>query len=351
MLVGAQARFANDRFSFVRSLEERVEQLEAQQQTASGNVVCENDCAGAIGCTPGHASLAEQSQASSTNAAYVELHGNHSSPLTPAFASPPYNVPRSAVHPQPRPQETLAGNLKTISLAAMSEPYLGSMTGLSFAKLTQTVLRRLAPDGRDFVFSPHVEDNPSPVAHSTTLSLDSRNDLYFDYDLANIDFSLLAGDDNAPWSEMWSSTVPPQDVIKNTYLPDRTEGIRLATFYFDHSHTLYPIVDRQEVLTDLGTMLNDPSRDLASSASMFRVWMILAIGSTAHSSINLTEESASRQYYDKAMTYFEPSMDYGDVVGPHRSQLVNHVADILKGRARSYYAASVFLLLQSAWTK
>ncbi|KAG9999532.1 hypothetical protein KCU78_g15853, partial [Aureobasidium melanogenum] len=47
---------------------------------------------------------------------------------------------------------------------------------------------------------------------------------------------------------------------------------------------------------------------------MFRIWMVLAIGSTTYSSITLAEEFVSRLYYEKAMTYFDASMDYGDVV-------------------------------------
>lgn len=135
----------------------------------------------------------------------------------------------------------------------MAEPYLGSTAGLSFAKLTQTVLRRLSPDSRDFVFSPQFGNDTMPTEGATTLCMDTSNNMYFDYDLANVDFSLLAGDDMAPWTD-------PSFSSEATYmpcLPEKAEAMRLATFYFDHSHTLYPIVNRQEVMSDLRSILTD----------------------------------------------------------------------------------------------
>ena len=67
-------------------------------------------------------------------------------------------------------------------------------------------------------------------------------------------------------------------------------------------------------MSDLDWALATPDRQPTQSPpSAFRIWMILAIASTAHSSITLNEESTSRQYYEKAMTYFEAAMDFGDI--------------------------------------
>jgi hypothetical protein len=190
-----------------------------------------------------------------------------------------------------RAQETLAENLRSVSLAAVAEPYLGSISGLTFAKLTQAVLRRLSPDGRDFVFSPQIGGSAGPIEGATNLHLDFINNMYFDFDQA-IDFSMLAGDGTL-----------------------QTEVLRLATFYFDHSHTLYPILHQGEVMSDIHAILLDPEHHVTQSPPcIFRVWMVLAIGSTTHSSITLSEESVSRLYYERAMTYFESSMDHGDIV-------------------------------------
>jgi hypothetical protein len=211
-----------------------------------------------------------------------------------------------------RAQETLAENLRSVSLAAVAEPYLGSISGLTFAKLTQAVLRRLSPDGRDFVFSPEVGGSTGngPISGATNLHLDFMNNMYFDFDQV-IDFSMIAGDGIMPsFDEEGRNTI--------TTLPDRAEVLQLAMFYFDHSHTLYPIIHQQEVMSDIHTILLDPGHPITQSPPcMFRVWMVLAIGSTTHSSITLSEESVSRLYYEKAMTYFEGSMDHGDIVSGH----------------------------------
>jgi hypothetical protein len=205
---------------------------------------------------------------------------------------------------------TLAENLRDVSLAAVAEPYLGSLSGLTFAKLTQAVLRRLSPDGCDFVFSPDMAidvNRAVPIEGATDLHLDFMNNIYFDYDQA-LDFTFLAGEEQFSAFE----TAVPRDSI---VLPDYREGMRLADFYFDHSHTLYPIIHKQEVLSDIHAVLLDPEHEIAQSPPcMFRVWMVLAIGSTAHSSITLAEESLSRLYYEKAMTHSEACMDHGDIV-------------------------------------
>lgn len=211
----------------------------------------------------------------------------------------------------PRARETLEQNLRDVSLAAVAEPYLGTMSGLTFAKLTQAVLRRLSPDGRDFVFSPRVDGNMVPLEGATNLHLELMNSVYFDFDQA-IDFSLLAGETSLPLID-----APIQN--ETTQLPDRAEVLHLARFYFDHSHTLYPIVHQQEVMADIHSVLLDPEQLLTlSPPCMFRIWMVLAIGSTTYSSITLAGEFVSRLYYEKAMTYFDASMDYGDVVSPAR---------------------------------
>jgi len=136
--------------------------------------------------------------------------------------------------------------------------------------------------------------------------------MYLNYDQA-IDFSILAGDGALP--STFEAGRP--DTIHD--LPDRAEVLSLAAFYFDHSHTLYPIVHRQEVMSDVHSVLRNPQHRITqSSPCVFRIWMILAIGSTTHSSITLAEDSLSLMYYEKAMTYFGPSMDHGDLVSLHQ---------------------------------
>jgi hypothetical protein len=128
-----------------------------------------------------------------------------------------------------RAQETLAENLRSVSLAAVAEPYLGSISGLTFAKLTQAVLRRLSPDGRDFVFSPQIGGSAGPIEGATNLHLDFINNMYFDFDQA-IDFSMLAGDGTLQtFDDEMQSTI--------TALPDRGFTTRNVLFR-PLSHTL-----------------------------------------------------------------------------------------------------------------
>jgi len=227
--------------------------------------------------------------------------------IVPSPATSASRVVDETLRNRPRTAETLDQNLRDVSLAAVAEPYLGTISGLTFAKLTQAVLRRLSPDGRDFVFRTNINGNTVPIEGATNLHLDLISSMYFDYDQA-IDFSLIAEESTMPLFD-----IPTQR--ETTRLPTRTEVLRLATFYFDHSHTLYPIVHQQEVMSDIHLVLQSPDHQLTMSPPcLFRVWMILAIGSTTHSSIALTEEFVSQLYYEKAMTYFDASMDHGDIV-------------------------------------
>lgn len=305
---------------FVRSLEERVRELEAQQ---GGPISLDSHI---------HPADQRATHGDLVNDRSFETHGNAIDPAAddaglpstdehtrghiredlqvPTAQSPVVMMSRSSVTAQedrPRTQETLAENLRTVSLSAVAEPYLGSISGLTFAKLTQAVLQRSSPNGRDFVPSPQLDGNAIPIEGATALHLDLVNSMYLNYDQA-IDFSLLVGEGASPTFEAGRL-----DTIHD--LPDRIEVLRLATSYFDHSHTLYPVVNQQEVMLDLNSILRDRRHRITeSSPYMFRIWMVLAIGSTTHASITLAEESRSLMYYEKAMTYFGASMDHGDMV-------------------------------------
>ena len=263
----------------------------------------------------------------------------------PTATSPAVTMSQPSVDPQedrPRTQETLAENLRTVSLSAVAEPYLGSISGLTFAKLTQAVLRRLSPDGRDFVFSPQMDGNAVPIEGATNLHFDFVNSMYFDYDQA-IDFSLLTGE-GAAFEADTLGTIND--------LPDRTEVLRLATFYFDHSHNLYPIIHQQEVMSDFHSILMDPEHHITHSPPcMFRIWMVLAIGSTTYSSITLAEESLSRVYYEKAMTYFEALMDHGDIVSASTTTWQTDTR-LIGGRLHSKRSCSKYLSRSStSWDR
>ncbi|SPO00369.1 uncharacterized protein DNG_03214 [Cephalotrichum gorgonifer] len=84
---------------------------------------------------------------------------------------------------------------------------------------------------------------------------------------------------------------------------------RLVDFYFSHSHTLYPIVKRSEVMDTLERILHNPQNlSMQPPLEIFRIWMVLAIGSTAYSSVTLAEESESMLFYNNALQYSEQAL-------------------------------------------
>ncbi|KAK1623800.1 hypothetical protein BDP81DRAFT_384062 [Colletotrichum phormii] len=197
--------------------------------------------------------------------------------------------------------------LKILSFEATADRHLGSSSGLSFAKLTQTVLRRLNPDKADFSFNNfETEDDMWPQ-----LNFLSTSDL--------LDSSLFGGfrDPFMCYPSMLDGFSPtaPAEPTSHPEQPVSLEGShvdQLIRFYFAHSHTLYPIVHREEFGKILDHVRADPLCALAqSSLCQFRIWMVLAIGSTAQCSVTLSDESESMMYYNKALEHFEGALDYG----------------------------------------
>lgn len=201
--------------------------------------------------------------------------------------------------------------LKILSFEATADRHLGSSSGLSFAKLTQTVLRRLNPDKADFSFTNFgAEDGmwpPLDLSSSTSDILDSTlfngfRDPFMCYP------SMLDGFSPAAPAEPVS--LPEHQVSLESSHVDQ-----LIRFYFAHSHTLYPIVHREEFNKILEHVRADPQCALAqSSLCQFRLWMVLAIGSTAQCSVTLSDEHESMMYYNKALEHFEGALDYGYMV-------------------------------------
>jgi hypothetical protein len=206
---------------------------------------------------------------------------------------------------------TFAQQLTALSLEATAERHLGSTTGLSFATLTQIILRRLTPDKADFVFNSYQENatridvldpgSPSdPISDSFFQSLSwsiSAHPLLF----GDLFFADFAAADASIDSMAWPN--------------DETHVRQLVNFYFAHSHTLYPILKRSEVM-DLFERIHQNPENLATQAPLdaFRIWMVLAIGSTAYSSVTLTEESESMLFYNKALQYSEHALASDEMV-------------------------------------
>jgi hypothetical protein len=209
-------------------------------------------------------------------------------------------------HPGHGPSGSLPEELKLLSLEATAERYLGSSSGFSFARLTQTVLRRLSPDKVDFVFG-HDGETEQQGAHDSPS--DALNSVFYSFNNTISCYPTLFG------SLALSDITEPEDVVADLRLPDQSHVDRLVDFYFAHSHTLYPILHRGEFMSALEEIRSNDQSSLAQSPlCLFRIWMVLAIGSTAYCSVTLVEESEPMLYYSKAMMYFEPALGYGDMV-------------------------------------
>ncbi|KAL4761367.1 uncharacterized protein BDW70DRAFT_159928 [Aspergillus foveolatus] len=70
---------------------------------------------------------------------------------------------------RPRRSTSLADELKMLSLEATAEKYVGPLSGVAFAKLTQAMLRRLAPDQEAFVFGDEEEGSGAGVGDAELL--------------------------------------------------------------------------------------------------------------------------------------------------------------------------------------
>lgn len=201
---------------------------------------------------------------------------------------------------------TFADELRTLTLEATAERHLGSTSGLPFAKLTEKVLRRLSPDKADFVFLNYQETTTG----ASLFNLDSPADLFGESVLRDLSESIsihpvLFGDlFLADFTESDSNSL---DSL--AWPSDEAHVKSLVDFYFAHSHTLYPMVSQAHFMQVLERIRARPqSMNELPPLDVFRLWMVLAIGSTACSSISLTDEAESRVYYSKALQYLETAL-------------------------------------------
>lgn len=220
-----------------------------------------------------------------------------------------FDLPQPAeLSPATGQSASLVEELRLLSLEATAERHLGTSSGVSFAKLTQMVLLRLAPDKAEFVFENTAESTSHPQHHNAA-SPDNIESIVHDFSSSLSCYpTLFTG---IPLSNITES----RDILSDLGLPDEPHLTNLVDFYFAHSHTLYPIVNRIEFLSTLDQIrLNSGDTSGQSPLCLFRVWMVLAIGSTTYCSISLVEESEPMSYYNKAMLYHEDALGYGGMV-------------------------------------
>ncbi|KAI0151804.1 fungal-specific transcription factor domain-containing protein [Xylariaceae sp. FL1272] len=251
--------------------------------------------------------------------------------------------------------KSFVDSLKVISLEAAAERHLGSSSGLSFARLTQMVLRRLTPDKAEFVFvtEEDEEEEHQPQnefasqglfgdSDATTQNLETAfatgigmgtMDMDVDNHFTHPSPSFFFGENmqfplgmNMQSPNFSAPTlfgnITLRDIVDESAetlaslsLPmDSSHVDFLIDFYFAHSHTLYPIVRRSEIMSILTEVRASEvcGTQTCSALQLFKIWIVLAIGSTAYCSVTLDDESESMLYYNKALTYFEAALAYGE---------------------------------------
>ncbi|OQE13399.1 hypothetical protein PENFLA_c049G05386 [Penicillium flavigenum] len=223
----------------------------------------------------------------------------------------PTQEPLVSPRPASTQTSTFGQQLTSLSLEATAERHLGSTTGLSFAELTQMVLRRLTPDKADFVFNSHQDNTTGANLLDLSFPADPFNDSFFQNLSESISVHpLLFGDLFLPEFAGSDATLGSL-----AWPADEAYVRRLVDFYFAHSYTLYPILKRSEVMEAFERIHQNP-QSLATQTPLdiFRIWMVLAIGSTAYSSVTLTEESESMMFYNNALQYSEQALGGDEMV-------------------------------------
>ena len=192
--------------------------------------------------------------------------------------------------------ESLESGLKYLSLEATADRYLGSSSGVTFARLTQAVLKRLKPDQQLFTSQlPAAHNDPSTPTGASPLS-DEQNSFHPDGLTKDVSISLIP--------------------VADMPLPNKTHAYQLAEYYWSHSHTLYPFVRKALFMESLEKMYANPDDSVLRSSHswLYTMWMIFAIGSTSLSSVMISDETESIQYWKAAMFHFDATLEAGNMV-------------------------------------
>ncbi|OJD35047.1 c6 zinc finger domain containing protein [Diplodia corticola] len=257
--------------SYVRGLEQRVARLEAQLRDPSST---SPNLSVATPIEPSPPVLPDQDQPRS-----VAVQSDRATDASSALGQ------GSRISTKDERGDQLASELKQLSLEATADRYLGSSSGVSFARLTQAVLRRLKPDQLPFSFEVTQQDQPS------------ENDIS------------IAAPNNAPGNESSALQYP-------ACLPPREQAFRLAEFYWSHTHTLYPFVRKVWFMERLKSMysVTEPQSLESCGPWLYTMWMVFAIGSTTWSAIVPDgSESESVRFFNNAMTYFYRALSSGNM--------------------------------------
>lgn len=238
-----------------------------------------------------------QNSSSPAGAVNGNSPNDYRDPQTPARDSSRNRPPTSSGKSQVQEaQGSLASEVELLSLRATAEQYLGSSSGVSFARLTQAVLKRLKPDRYPFTF----ENVPS----EQTWSAQQQQPNSQAHPMPSSD---------SPWSLNGMST-PRLEPESMPPLPTEEESHRLVEYYWYHAHTLYPFIRKKKFMESLRRMYATPDDPvMQSSAWQYTMWMVFAISSTTLSAVMMTEETESIRYWNNAMLFFEGALARGNM--------------------------------------
>ncbi|RDW66537.1 hypothetical protein BP6252_10172 [Coleophoma cylindrospora] len=273
------------RVSYVRDLERQVREFKQHGHAASNeyNALFDNFTGG----TP-HPS---GSPAGAVNGGTPSSRDNYQTPGRDSSGNGPTT---SASGRLPETHGALESEVELLSLRATADMYLGAASGVSFARLTQAVLKRLKPDVFHFKNAAAPEQPPQPWSPPQ-------------------DNTPNAFPAESPWG-MNEPAVPPIDPAARPKLPTEEEAMQLAEYYWCHTHTLYPFMRRRKFMESLKRMYATPDDPvLQSCAFQYTMWMVFAISSTTLASVTMNEETESHQFWNNAMLYFEGALARGNM--------------------------------------
>lgn len=122
------------------------------------------------------------------------------------------------------------------------------------------------------------------------------------------------------WSKIYRSRrnshgeLIPEPSLSDAPLPNPERAAQIVEFYWCHSHTLYPVVDREQFILDmeLTEVLGNNAPLAADPRWLFQYYMVLAIGSTAMASITISSEDEAIACWKKAMQYLNYNLGAGN---------------------------------------
>ena len=295
---------AKKNYSYVRALEDRVRQLKEEllvHQSASSGDANSYSPGGSDYANYGFDDNSGENPFAVDKISPTGRVSQYSAELSPSrySSSRPEGTGSTPDDSGQEIPESFESGLELLSLEASAERYLGSSSGVTFARLTQAVLKRLKPDLQPFTF--YETTRPGAGIKPERKAGQGSNQAH------------RAAE--ASVEEGASSASPSESEIA---LPDKDRAYQLAEYYWNHSHTLYPFVRKASFMESLRKVYADPDDAFSRSSHswLYTMWMVFAIGSTSLSTVMIADETESIRYWNAAMGHFDGTLEEGNMVSP-----------------------------------